>query len=52
MKKSLLDKLFFLDKIDSEIIVDFGCANGELIKFMYNLFPNYIYIGYIFALRL
>lgn len=46
MKKSLLDKLFFLDKIDSEIIVDFGCANGELIKFMYNLFPNYIYIGY------
>lgn len=46
MKKSLLDKLFFLDKIESNSIVDFGCANGELIKFMNMLFPEYTYIGY------
>lgn len=46
MKKSLFDKLYFLDKIDANIIVDFGCAEADLIKFMYMLFPSYIYVGY------
>jgi len=33
MKKRLLDKMFFLDKFFEPIenIVDFGCADGELI---------------------
>lgn len=46
MKKSLLDKVFFMDKTDATIFVDFGCADGELIKFMNALFPEYTYIGY------
>lgn len=48
MKKSLLDKMFFLDKFFEpiETIVDFGCADGELIEEMNHLFPDYRYIGY------
>lgn len=46
MKKSLLDKIFFMDKIDAEVIVDFGCADGTLIHFLHSLFPEYKYIGY------
>jgi ribosomal protein L11 methylase PrmA len=46
MKKSLLDKAFFLDKIEGHTFVDFGCADGMLIKFMKELFPNNTYVGY------
>jgi len=46
MKKSLLDKIFFMDKIDSNIIVDYGCADGTLIHFLSLLFPEYTYIGF------
>ena len=46
MKKSLLDKIFFMDKIDANVIVDYGCADGTLIHFLYNLFPEFTYIGY------
>lgn len=46
MKKSLLDKIFFMDKIDARVIVDYGCADGTLIHFLYTLFPEYQYIGY------
>ena len=48
MARSLLDKLFFMDKIfdPPETVLDFGCANGVLIKMMQQLFPEYRYIGY------
>lgn len=46
MKKSLLDKIFFMDKIDSTIIVDYGCADGTLIHFLHSLFPELQYIGF------
>lgn len=46
MKKSLLDKIFFMDKIDANIIVDYGCADGTLINFLNMLFPEYEYIGF------
>lgn len=46
MKKSLLDKIFFMDKIDANLIVDYGCADGTLIHFLHSLFPEYSYIGY------
>lgn len=46
MRKSLLDKIFFIDKIDARVIVDYGCADGTLIEFMASLFPEYTYIGY------
>lgn len=33
MQKSVLDKMFFADKVFEpiEAIVDFGCANGKLV---------------------
>lgn len=46
MKKSLLDKIFFMDKIDAKVIVDYGCADGTLIHFLSTLFPEFVYIGF------
>lgn len=46
MEKTLLDKALFMSHIDADIIVDFGCANGALIKFLATLFPNKKFIGY------
>jgi len=46
MKKSCLDKIFFIDKVDSTVFVDFGYADGTMIKFLNSLFPEYSYIEY------
>lgn len=46
MQKSLIDKIFFMDKVEAEIYVDFGCANGHLLRVLANLFPEHTYIGY------
>ena len=46
MAKSLLDKSFFLDKIECDIIVDFGCANGELLEFISEFSGDKILVGY------
>jgi len=46
MKKSLIDKSFFLNIIDSDVIVDFGCADATLLKYAHSLNENIIYIGY------
>lgn len=48
MQRSILDKMFFIDKVFEpfKYIVDFGCANGELIKAMKSMFPDCGYIGY------
>lgn len=48
MRKSVLDKMFFIDKVFDPFsnIVDFGCANGELIRALQALFGEYRYIGY------
>ena len=48
MQRSILDKMFFMDKVFEpfQYILDFGCANGELIRAMKPMFPDYSYIGY------
>lgn len=48
MSKSLLDKIFFMDKIFEpfETILDFGCADGALLALCKKLFPEYRYVGY------
>lgn len=46
MAKSMIDKIFFADKIDAAIIVDYGCADGSTIAFLYHLFPEWTYIGF------
>ena len=36
MKKTLLDKIWWIDKIDKSVttIFDFGCADGSMTKFI------------------
>ena len=46
MEKSMADKLFFLDKVDFDVIVDFGCANGSFLSKIKMALPNVKIIGY------
>lgn len=46
MDKSILDKIWFIGKVDAEVFVDFGCANGNLIKQLSLIYPNLIFMGY------
>ncbi len=46
MQKSLDDKLFFVDKLDFDVIVDFGCANGAFLSKLKKMKPNVKIIGY------
>lgn len=46
MNKSMEDKLFFINKIDFDVIVDFGCANGIFLSMIKKLKPNVKLIGY------
>lgn len=32
MELSMMDKLFFVDKIEPDVVVDLGCANGALLR--------------------
>ena len=48
MSKSMIDKMFFMDKIDEAVttVFDYGCANAVLIQTLARLFPDMTYIGY------
>lgn len=48
MRQSMMDKMFFMDKIGSGVkrILDWGCADGSLIKYMHRMFPEHDYTGY------
>lgn len=47
MSKSVWDKAFFIDKIEgAKCVIDFGCADGALIRFLANLFPEMTFVGY------
>lgn len=48
MSKSMIDKMFFMDKINSSIkvIFDYRCADGALINFLAELFPDIAFVGY------
>jgi ribosomal protein L11 methylase PrmA len=46
MELSMMDKLFFADKIDSGLIVDFGCANGALLKAIKSVRPECRVVGF------
>ena len=50
MSKSILDKIFFIDKLDKEdninTLVDFGCADGTLISKINALFNDFKFYGY------
>ena len=40
MEKSIDDKLFFISKLDFDVIVDFGCANGVFLSKLKGIKPN------------
>ena len=46
MSKGLSDKLFFINRIDTDLIVDFGCADGQLLNYISKVKPNIKLIGY------
>lgn len=48
MRQSMMDKMFFMDKIGSGVktILDWGCADGSLIEHMHRMFPEHSYTGY------
>lgn len=50
MAKSIWDKSFFMDKIPGvKCIIDFGCADGAMIRFLGKLFPDIYFVGYDFS---
>ena len=46
MNKGLADKLFFFNKIGIDTLVDFGCADGTLLKEIHKMKPDINLIGY------
>lgn len=48
MARSIDDKLWFLEHVDDSVglYVDFGCADGTMIREMAQLYPNAFFIGY------
>lgn len=46
MRKSLEEKTFFIDKIKADSFLDYGCADGTLLKYLQHIYPNYRYMGY------
>lgn len=51
MRKSLLDKAYFLSFVDSDTFIDFGCADGSLLKHIHEMFPDKKLIGYDISLK-
>lgn len=46
MSLSIKDKLFFINKLNFDVIVDFGCADGTFLKNISELEKNIKLIGY------
>lgn len=46
MSRPIMDKLFFVDKVNTTIIIDFGSADGCLIEHLMPWYPDAYFIGY------
>ncbi len=47
MAKSIWDKAFFMDKIiGAKCVIDFGCANGAMTRYLSDLHPDITFVGY------
>lgn len=46
MKLSIQDKLFFVNMVDFDVIVDFGCADGTFLEQIMRMNPDIKVIGY------
>ena len=50
MRKSMLDKIWWMDKIDDniDVVMDYGCADGALLSMVHEMNSNLMLIGYDF----
>lgn len=50
MRKSMLDKLWWIDKIDESVdaVVDYGCADGTLLSMVHEINSDLMLYGYDF----
>lgn len=46
MTKGFDDKIFFVDKIDFDLLVDFGCADGQMLNYLTQVKPDLTLLGY------
>lgn len=46
MSKGLSDKLYFLNKVDLDVLIDFGSADGIMLNYISQVKPNWKLIGY------
>jgi SAM-dependent methyltransferase len=46
MDRSMMDKMFFADKVEADLIVDFGCASGSLIRHLAGWYPAATFVGF------
>src|SRR3954451_7270551 len=47
MSAAMMDKLFFVDKVPADLVVDFGCADGTLLKHVMQWYPaGARFVGY------
>lgn len=47
MRRSMWDKSFFMDKVPgTEAVIDYGCADGSLVRFLGGLFPSMCFVGF------
>lgn len=46
MNNAFVDKMFFLGKTEFDVIVDFGCADGFILRKIKEIYPDIKLIGY------
>jgi hypothetical protein len=46
MAKSMIDKIYFMDKVEADLFVDYGCADGVMVKALARMFPENRFVGY------
>lgn len=50
MTRAMFDKLFFIDKVDATLFVDYGCADGSLLASMNQILTeedkDFLFMGY------
>jgi hypothetical protein len=46
MARGMADKLFFAERLDADVFVDFGCADGTLLEALHTVKPQVDFVGF------